>query len=177
MVSHPREWKKSSTFSCSQFLPTYFMAGFSVWVSQANKCQVRVRGQKQRRRDRCAVFHIYKVRWMSAQAYMHVSTLMVCIVFWKAKCMCQCVYMCVVLGYSGRWNHAPPCTGSPWLVLMRIADHINATPPPHFFSLAPAICTFKHSLPDIINPLQSYKTQNLVLGGAQLGLPHTLLAH
>ncbi len=30
MVSHPREWKNLH-FSCSQFLPTYFMASFRAW--------------------------------------------------------------------------------------------------------------------------------------------------
>lgn len=50
------------------------------------------------------------------------------------------VYKCVVLGYWGRWTYATLGTGSPWLALTRIADHINAAThlslPPSSFSLS-----------------------------------------
>lgn len=90
--------------------------------------------------------------------------------------------MCVVLGYYlGRWTHAPLCTGSPWLVLTRNADHINATTHlslPHSLPLSSFLSHSCHlhslrSLPDIINPLQSPETHNRALRGAGQALPRT----
>jgi len=105
-------------------------------------------------------------------------------------CVHACVYVCVcvVLGYLGRWTHAPFGTGSPWLVLTTIADHINATThlslPPSSFSLSLSLshsCHLHslHSVPDIINPLQSPETLTRAPRGAGQGLPRSRppLAH
>lgn len=70
-------------------------------------------------------------------------------VSWKCAYMPLCVNVCGA-GVLARWTHAPLSTGSPWLALTRIADHINATthlslPPAPLFFFVPAICTL-HTL-------------------------------
>lgn len=130
MVSHPREWKKLH-FQMLAVLSNLFYGWFYRTWSQAKKCQVRVREQKQRNRNGSSELGVFVCAWVGVYCSLIVSV---------HVSMCPCC-MCVVLGCSGRWNHAPPRTGSPWLALTRIADHINATTHLSLLPFLPASCS------------------------------------
>lgn len=135
--------------------------------SQANKCQVRVREQKQRTSNGSSELGEFVCAWVGVYCSLTVSV---------HVSMCLCC-MCAVLGCSGRWNHAPPKTGSPWLALTRIADHINATTHLSLLPFLPASCSLLllpsavslHALPDVIK-LHSLRTHIRGLEGGNTGL-------
>lgn len=145
-----------------------FNGRFQRMWSQANKCQVRLREQKQRNRNGTSELGVFVCAWVGVYCSLTVSVHM-------SMCLC-CV--CVVLGCSGRWNHAPPRTGSPWLALTRIADHINATTHLSLLPFLTASCSLLllpsavsvHALPDVIKLLHSLETHIRGLAGGDTGL-------
>lgn len=88
MVSHPREWKKLH-FQMLAVPSNLFYGRFQCMWSQANKCQVRVREQKQRNRNGSSELGVCVRGW-------------VCIVLWQSVCMCPCVSAVCVLCWGAR---------------------------------------------------------------------------
>lgn len=178
MVSHPREWKKIR-FQMLAVPSNLFYGRFQRMRSQANKCQVRLREQKQRSRNGTSELGVFVCAWVGVYCSLTVSVHV-------SMCLC-CVCVCVVLGCSGRWNHAPPRTGSPWLALTRIADHINATTHLSLLPFLPASCSLLllpsavsvHALPDVIKLLHSLEThiRELAGGDTALGADTKTLPH
>lgn len=123
MVSQPWEWKKKLHIWLLAFPSNLFYGRFHCMWCQANKCQVRQREQKQRLHGSTVLRDGRTCRCVCV--WCEHSIFVYC--FLKVCTHVSVYCMCVAPEYSGRWNHAPPSTGSPWLALTRIADHINAT--------------------------------------------------
>ena len=134
MLSHP-ESGKSSTFSCLQFLPTHFMAGFRArgakqWGMDGRcegaerremdlQCSGRVRrkgrrgGSQSRTEGECAgVYACERAEWC-VLCFLDASV-----------SVCTCVWC---RGTREGELMLLSAQEAPWLVLTRIADHINAT--------------------------------------------------